>query len=680
MQRFGQFPLLRLVVPFVIGILVYIYFPSLQTHHFHTSQYFIVLLGIWMLLIVALFLQYLWNIKTWISIITDINLFINGYVLCIYQDVVHHPQFLGQYIQSNTPAYIIVKPIDVVVHQSYHQKIVVQTYQLYDVSIQEWRPVKGNLLLYISSDINVDSMYHPNKFYLLRAILQKTVPPNNPYIFNYATYLKRHGIYFTAFIHSLNDFQPLSIKNNWSVMDLGLYVRYKIVQYFQQNSYLSKRSKNIASALLTGFDDELDNETMYQFAQSGTLHILSVSGFHTGLLFLMISFIWNRIDPYKRWRWGRIVSIIGILLFYAFIAGFAAPIVRAAIMLSLLVIQQYFYTDRMLHPLNVLSAALFAVLLYNPLYINDIGFLLSFSAMIGLEYFSPQWHFQNQILQNIWNMVSMSIGAQLATLPITLYYFHSFAFLFIIANIVIIPLASIIMFVCILALIPLSFLSIVLNYLIEWMLFINEVFTHTHTYYNWIHFNWIDAVMLSIIIALFGIYLYHILNKNIHWTSYFRLTLFLLWMWLVAHEILYFQETQKHKLSVYSDKNSLVAFIQKNNKIIFNSMDDVSMNKWARQMLLIKCIRQYEIFPFNYVQIKQRKILFCHQLKDTILIQHIHPHIIFWNHPKEIHWKRLNYPELEKIYHLVSSSQKNIHHSFDKLIRVNKNDFFIEIE
>jgi len=672
MSKFSSFPLLRLLIPFVIGILFYVYPLSFASEFLENMvKNFYYLFFVVLIIIGLSIVQFFFNVKYLFSFIVDCVLFLFGYGMSYYQDLSHHPNFIGNFIQQDEHHYIIVKPEDVIVHKDGFNKLIVKSYLLLDEE-KRIQKIEGKILIYFPTDTSFDAIYHPNAYYLLSAQLKPLKHTENPYVFDYANYLKKQSVYYTANIKSTKEFQFLSYKKFWSVKDWALYVRYIIVHYFQKNTYLDRHSKAIAIALLTGFDDELDNDIIRSFAYSGTLHILSVSGFHTGLLFLLINFIFSFIDPFKNKKWWRIIITISCLFFYAFISGFSPPIVRAAIMLSLVLIQQYIYTDRIIHTLNILSAAAFFVLVINPLFINDVGFLLSFSAIIGLAYYSPKMIFENRFIQSIWDIVSMSIGAQIATLPFALYYFHGFAFLFLISNIIIIPLSTIIMFVDLLALFPLSFFSVLLNYLIQLLLYLNSFLSTSYTYYDWIHFTWIDALFLGGLIIVSGLLIPKIYDKEISIFKYINVVLILLILWINGHFIFQFFKNERKVFYLYSDKKQIYYWIQKNQSIIFNNLDSTAINYWAKNLLLESYYKKYSIYPFNYVILNGKKIFIADKERDTILIKQLKPNIVIWKNKRKINWEKINYSELQKIYWINNYLTKNFDTSKVSIIQNGK--------
>ncbi|MCX7728064.1 MAG: ComEC family competence protein [Bacteroidia bacterium] len=654
MQKFARFPLLRLLIPFVGGVLLYLNIPqNLLFNDFENNVLLLICLII--LLSALLFLQLFLNIKWIITLLIDIGLLLFGYELSYYQEISHQPDFLGNKVKSNEKQYLIVKPQDIVVHKGDYNRLVFKVYKVLNQRNEKWENVLGKVMVYSPKQIAIDTIFHPNVYYVLQVRLKEVLAVDNPYAFDYSKYLKRQGIYYTAFINNMSQIQSVGVQKRWGVSEWALFVRYSVVKYFKHNALLSKTSQSIIIALLTGFDDEIENTIVQSFIYSGTLHILSVSGFHTGLLFLMLSFIFSFLDPYQKRKWLRTILTVCTLFFYAFISGFSAPVVRAAIMLSLFIIHQYFYTDRYIHPFNILSAAAFIILVFNPLFIDDVGFLLSFSAMIGLVYFSPHYYFENRILQNIWSIISMSIGAQVGTLPVALYFFHGFAFLFILANIVIIPLSTLIIFFSLMAFIPLSLISVLLNYLVHWLIYLNDFFCNWGMYYNWIHFNFTDSIFLLILIVGVYVVLKKILNKEIHWIVGTSFVIFILSIWMLVHHIIWVNSYKNNSFTLYSEKNTTTYWIQNKNRLTFNRLDSLSMSNWIKNLLLKNCIRAYRVHSFNYVNLSGNKILICTHLSDTLLIKYIKPKILIWNSKILPHSKWVHLPELKKIYWVHSN-------------------------
>jgi competence protein ComEC len=223
-------------------------------------------------------------------------------------------------------------------------------------------------------------------------------------------------------------------------------IKSKLVSILR-DSELSQEAFSICSALLVGYDDEIDSEVMQSFSHSGTLHILSVSGMHTGVLYAVLIFLFSLIDKYDKYKKTKFVFIMLGLWLFVLVTGLSPSILRAALMLSLVLVGKTFYKQG--NSYNTLLLSAFLLLLYNPYLIKDVGFLLSYCAVFGIMYLYPilqkLYFFENKILQTTWSGVIMSVSATVFTLPISLYFFHQFPIWFVFSNMIIIPISFLIM-------------------------------------------------------------------------------------------------------------------------------------------------------------------------------------------------------------------------------------------
>jgi competence protein ComEC len=204
----------------------------------------------------------------------------------------------------------------------------------------------------------------------------------------------------------------------------------------------------MVGALVLGYDDEIDQPLMNAYSHTGTLHVLSVSGLHVGVIYLMLGFLLGFMDRHKKLKWLKVVFILLSLWFFVLLSGFSAPAVRAALMFSLILFGKTLFEN--VEVSNIVFVSAFLSLCYNPYWLADAGFQLSYTAVLGIvflyPYFYNMFYFSSGFLEKIWALCSVSLAAQVATLPITLYYFHQFPTLFLITNIILIPISTIIMY------------------------------------------------------------------------------------------------------------------------------------------------------------------------------------------------------------------------------------------
>ncbi|MEZ4880671.1 MAG: ComEC/Rec2 family competence protein [Chitinophagales bacterium] len=235
--------------------------------------------------------------------------------------------------------------------------------------------------------------------------------------------------------------------------DISIKVQTILKKYIPNKKYFQ-----LADGILLGHKSDLDADTYQAFALSGLMHILSVSGLHVGIVYMLLSFLFSFLPKKKKYaKWIKFGCVaIGIWLF-AFIVGLTPAVVRAAILFSLLNFGKL--NNERSTALNLLAGACFIQLLFNPLLIYNIGFQLSYLAMLGIflmyQPINTLFYSKYKIINWIWQLWSLSLAAQVFTLPLSIYYFGNFPTYFLLANIFAIPLATLILWLSV-VLIPAS--------------------------------------------------------------------------------------------------------------------------------------------------------------------------------------------------------------------------------
>jgi competence protein ComEC len=210
-------------------------------------------------------------------------------------------------------------------------------------------------------------------------------------------------------------------------------------------SGLPRRERGLAKALLIGVRDELDPDQKTAFARSGTMHVLAVSGMHVGLIWAVISALLARFGNRRTPRIARGIVILFVLWAYAGLTGGEASVLRATVMCSLFTIGGIVL--RASGHLNSLFAAAFLLLLWDPLLLWQLGFQLSFLAVLGIILFYKPllrlWHPPGAVPHYAWSAAAVSLAAQVATTPLTMLVFKSFPVWFLPANILVVGVVSI---------------------------------------------------------------------------------------------------------------------------------------------------------------------------------------------------------------------------------------------
>ena len=199
----------------------------------------------------------------------------------------------------------------------------------------------------------------------------------------------------------------------------------------------------VARALILGEKSSLDRETLRTFSSAGAMHVLAVSGLHVGIVMLIFSFL---LKPIKRLPKGRLLFVICVVLciwFYALITGMSSSVLLAAVMFSFVIVGKELERENSVYQSIMVSA--FILILIEPFVIFQVGFQLSYLAVLGIVFLQPKiynlFYTKYFLLDKIWQISSVSIAAQLATFPLGLYYFHQFPNFFMISNLIVIPLA-----------------------------------------------------------------------------------------------------------------------------------------------------------------------------------------------------------------------------------------------
>lgn len=259
-------------------------------------------------------------------------------------------------------------------------------------------------------------------------------PPFNPAEFNYKQYLSRQSIYTQAFLQP-GEMVVIAHRTGNPVVAYSLRLRQQMIGLFKEHMH-SKEAIAVASTLILGYKAELDEQVLQAYAQTGTIHVLSVSGTHVAIVFWLISWMLGFLGRGRFWRLLAAVVSFLLIWYYALLSGLSPAVCRAAVMISFLIIGQNF--NRQLNTLNLLAASAFLLLLIDPFLLADVGFQLSYLSVAGLIVFQPiiyNWlDVQNRWLDKLWIACSASLAAQAATFALSIYYFHQFPAYFLVSN------------------------------------------------------------------------------------------------------------------------------------------------------------------------------------------------------------------------------------------------------
>lgn len=261
----------------------------------------------------------------------------------------------------------------------------------------------------------------------------------NPGEFDLEHYWKSKNIRYQGFL-STNQYKLLDHGSSW--LNVFYHIREDCKGLI--HSYLPEKTVGLATAILLGDKSLLDKVDLLHFQDAGAMHVLAVSGLHVGIVMLLLNFLFQRASKRISKRQAIVFTLI-LTFIYAGVTGFSPSVLRSFIMFGLLMIAQT--KSWSMNSLNALGIAAVLLILINPLVVYDMGFQLSFAAMLGIlvlyrdveSIFQPR----NKILLRVWQGTAVGMAAQLTTLPLTLYHFHQFANYFWLSNILVMAFAGI---------------------------------------------------------------------------------------------------------------------------------------------------------------------------------------------------------------------------------------------
>jgi len=304
---------------------------------------------------------------------------------------------------------------------------------------------REKLIIYFEPDSSVLTI-EPGDMVLFKSHPTEIRNAGNPGEFNYKSYLALRKIYRQVYLNA----------EKWAVAEKANHLSPRIFAEKARQRLLSIYRKNniegeefaILSALTLGYKEALDPETRQVFSTAGVMHILAVSGLHVGIIFLIINFLFGFLRRSKKGKLLFILTSMGILWLFALITGLSPSVLRATVMFCFLIIGQNLRRPTNIYNTLALSACI--LLFIDPNLIFEVGFQLSYAAVFGIVFFQPKinswFSFNNRIARWAWALFSVSVAAQLTTLPLTFFYFNYFPSYFWIANFIAIPGALIFIF------------------------------------------------------------------------------------------------------------------------------------------------------------------------------------------------------------------------------------------
>ncbi|WP_340199886.1 ComEC/Rec2 family competence protein [Ascidiimonas sp. W6] len=338
--------------------------------------------------------------------------------------------------------------------------------------------VRGKVLINIK--INNSKTLPTGTEFATNTTLISINKPLNPGQFNYEDYLAKRQIYHQLYI---NQEELVSLKTTPSLLVLTQEYRETIRRNLEKYAFDAKELA-IMNALLLGYRNDISKEMYANFAAAGVIHILAISGLHVGILLLFLNYMFSPLASVKNGTVYKSIIVILLLWLFALLTGFSPSVVRSVTMFSFFAYA--LNRKKLTSTFNVLFTSMFFLLLFKPLLIFDVGFQLSYSAVLAIIWIQPiiykKWVPRYWITKYLWSILCVTFSAQLGLLPLSLYYFHQFPSLFFLSNLVILPFLGLILGSGVLIII-LSMTHLLPNFLVT---FYANILKLLHQFVSWI--------------------------------------------------------------------------------------------------------------------------------------------------------------------------------------------------
>lgn len=322
---------------------------------------------------------------------------------------------------------VVTKPVKI---NAYGQKAPVQIWAVARDS--QWVAVQGHALLYAPRE--QDSLSWAEHDTVLARVQIRDMRSRYP---DYLAYLHRQGIYHALYadtLIALGRSQTLTARARAVQTAMARQLAMLIPDSTQQG---------IALAMFLGEKRGLSQQTRAYFAAAGLSHLLAISGLHVGIIFLLLNVLLAPLHLIRHGQRIKHILILLVLLAYMFITGASPAVVRAVLMFATILLFRIGY--QRYHMLNLVAIAALIQMVADPAIVREIGFQLSYSAVLGivcwLPYMERLFPTENPWLKKIYGWIGVSLVATLATLPLVLIYFGRFPTYFLLANLLVSGLA-----------------------------------------------------------------------------------------------------------------------------------------------------------------------------------------------------------------------------------------------
>lgn len=471
-----------------------------------------------------------------------------GMLLVAHRHTALYPHFAGRLYQPG----VVVKAVLLEQPQA-KEKSVKADARLYRwvAASRQWQSMAGNAILYFEKSASASQLQLGSQV-LIKASLQPIKNAGNPGGFDYQRYAARQGLYFQAFLKDADYALLPGLQVHWLAQTLQQW-HSSVLRLLQRYVHPTEASP-VAQALLIGYRADLDKTLVEQYVATGVVHIIAISGMHLGMIYGVLLWLLRPLRGRPAMRWLRLLITLGIIWLFTLLTGAAPSISRAAVMFTVLALGQLY--GRKVSIYNSLAGAALLLLLHNPFALWNVGFQLSFAAVLSIGVFyrplMRSWQPRTWLLQQAWQLMAVTLAAQVLTLPLSIYHFHQFPVYFLLANVLAVPLSAVALYL-LLALLAFGWWPAVaqwLGWLAGWSIvglnkYIIWVSSLPRTTIGHIQIGWWQAALMFMLIACLAWWWLH------RQPAMLPAALACLLVLLVARSWQYYDSSRQQRLIVY---------------------------------------------------------------------------------------------------------------------------------
>jgi competence protein ComEC len=539
-----------------------------------------------------------------------------GCLLTWYKDIRHNPAWYGKHYEQGPLLIATLQEPLVEKANSYKALATVTAVE----NNYKFIPTKGDAIIYFKKDSSLLRLDYGSQI-IFSKLLQEIRNAGNPGGFDYKRYSLFQCITHQVYLNQ-DEFVVLNKKNQSLFAKILFPIRRKVLSILRRNIH-GEKEYGLAEALLIGYKDDLDKNLVQSYTNTGVVHIIAISGMHIALVYWVLAFLCKPLKRLKYTKWLIAVIIIAGLWLFSLLAGGQPSVLRSAVMFTCIVLAENL--SRKTFTYNTLALSAFVLLCINPYWLWDVGFQLSYAAVLSiLIFFKPiyNWFYiKNKALDFIWKLNAVSIAAQLLTTPFSIYHFHQFPNFFLLTNFIAVPLSSIIVlgeiFLCTVSFIP--FMGVLSGKILSWLIwlmnsYIERIEALPYSLWAGMQIGVLQAVLLIFVVAGFGYWLLEKQKTGV-WAGIFSLLFF-----TYLRCISFYQSARQKKFIVYNIPKHQAIDIINGRNYSFIGDSDLLADDFVRNFHINPSRVLHRMEPIDHFQNSSRQENFLQWNRKRILV------------------------------------------------------------